>query len=66
MACAGGIMSTSLQLVLTNEVFELLQQARPDATLHVNALDARGTSQFKKLHLLLNVHSLRCVIQPII
>lgn len=35
--------ATRLQLKLTHEVLELLQQARPDATLHINALDGKGT-----------------------
>jgi hypothetical protein len=34
--------TTSLQLVLADEILELFQQARPDATLHINALDGQG------------------------
>jgi len=45
MECAG-VKSTSLQLVLANEIFEILQQARPDATLHINALDAQGVFKY--------------------
>ena len=34
--------STTLQLILANEVVDVLKQARPDATLYVNALDNAG------------------------
>lgn len=33
---------TLVQLVLSDEILELLQQARPDTSMHINALDGKG------------------------
>jgi hypothetical protein len=37
------INKTLVQLILSDEILELLQQARPDTSLHINALDGKGT-----------------------